>query len=237
MKWIAHRGVSAVAPENTLAAFRMAWAHDVDGVECDVQVSADGVVVVHHDETTGRCGDKDFVIAESDYAQLATVDVGAFKADRFAGERMPTLEAVLAAMPSGKSIQVEIKPEVVQLEAVIALLAQARSDIDLWVMSFNERLLQAVGERLPEVRLLWILDEQEARAQGVFARAQAMSFAGVDVNYRVVDASYVQQAKAHGLIVGTWTVNDAQLAQDFARWGVDMLASDYAPALLDNLGG
>ncbi len=231
-KWIAHRGVSAIAPENTLAAFTLAWAHDVDGIECDIQVTQDDMVVVHHDYTTERCGDRALVIAESDYADLSKVDVGSFKSPQFADQRIPTLAAVLQAMPTSKTIQVEIKPEVVKIEPIIAALKVARKDINLIIMSFNPQLLKQVMTAIPMLTSLWLLDEKEAREDDVFAQARNYGFSGIDVNYKVVDQAYVDKAKAYGLLLGVWTVNNAEIAENFTTWGIDMLASDYAPALL-----
>ena len=88
MEIIAHRGASYDAPENTLAAFRLAFEQGADGIEGDFHLAADGQVVCSHDATTGRCGDADVAIATSSLRQLKRIDVGRWKSQQFAKERM-----------------------------------------------------------------------------------------------------------------------------------------------------
>lgn len=228
-KFIAHRGLSAIAPENTMAAFTLAWAHDADGIELDVQVSADGEVVVHHDESTLRCAGVDYAIAQTDWARLKTLDVGGWKAAHFKGEAIPRLNEVLEMMPTGKIVQVEIKPEVVNVAPIIACLQAARRDIDLIVMSFNAKLLSRVQAALPQLKTLWIVETLDAV---VCEQALAAGFSGVDVDYRALDVAYVQRVQAQQLIVGVWTVNDKQVATELVAAGVEMIASDCVHELL-----
>ena len=120
---IAHRGESADAPENTLAAFRLAWERDVTSIELDVHLSADDRLVVIHDADTERtCGVKR-VIKTSRYADLRELDAGRWKGEQFAGEPLVTLEDVLALLPKGKRCIIEVK---VGPEAVPALVRGAR---------------------------------------------------------------------------------------------------------------
>src|SRR5271170_7325637 len=88
---IAHRGASYDAPENTLAAFRLAWQQGADGIEGDFYLTDDGEIVCLHDSDTGRTGDRKLSVGQSTLAQLRTVDVGVSKGEKFRGERIPTL--------------------------------------------------------------------------------------------------------------------------------------------------
>jgi glycerophosphoryl diester phosphodiesterase len=105
----AHRGASALAPENTLAAFRAAEAGGADGLELDVQLSRDGVPVVLHDATVDRTSDGRGAVAELTLTELRRLDVGTWFAPAFAGERLPTLEEVLAWGGRRLRFNIEIK--------------------------------------------------------------------------------------------------------------------------------
>ncbi|UJF24653.1 hypothetical protein L0B52_00485 [Suttonella sp. R2A3] len=227
-QWIAHRGLSAVAPENTWAAFELAWAHDCDGIELDVQVSRDGVVYVHHDESLLRTAGQDLNLADSDAVTLDTADVGSWFAPEFAGQRLPRLAEVIAMMPVGKIIQVEIKPDVENLAAIAKVLNEARRDVTIYMISFNQQVLCKLAALVPDLPTLWVIDEAEARTATVFELAKEQRFSGIDVNEVVVDQDYVHNAHAHGLILGVWTVNDASRKHTLATFGVDMIASDNA---------
>src|SRR4051812_19201695 len=106
---IAHRGASHDAPENTLAAVRLAWAQHADAVEVDVHLTRDWRLAVIHDPDTRRTGDEVCVVADSTLAELQRLDVGQWKDPRFAGERIPTLEDVFGSVPDGKRTFVELK--------------------------------------------------------------------------------------------------------------------------------
>src|SRR6478609_1034971 len=101
---IAHRGESHLAPENTLAAFRLAWSLGDDAIELDVHLTRDGQVVVCHDDDTSRTtgGRTKRVVRDSAAGELRALDVGAWKGPQYAGERMPLLEEVLSILPAGK---------------------------------------------------------------------------------------------------------------------------------------
>ena len=97
---LGHRGASAEAPENTLAAFRLAVEQGADGVELDVWRCGSGEVVVHHDPDTARTGGVARLVSSTPWAELRRLDVGSWKGERFAGERIPLLAEVLDALPT-----------------------------------------------------------------------------------------------------------------------------------------
>src|SRR5512135_1831254 len=106
---IAHRGSSASAPENTLAAFQLAVEQEADAIELDVDLTRDGHVVVMHDATIDRTTDGHGRVTELTLAEIRGVDAGAWKAAAFDGERVPLLEEVFEAMGQRVLINVEIK--------------------------------------------------------------------------------------------------------------------------------
>ncbi len=106
---VAHRCGSAVAPENTLAALRMAVREGADAVEVDVLPSRDGHPVVHHDDRLSRTAGVDAAVWDLDLAALRALDVGRWFAPAFEGERIPTLEEVVAAVPAGVRLVADFK--------------------------------------------------------------------------------------------------------------------------------
>ena len=99
---IAHRGASADAPENTLAAFRLAWQQGADGIEGDFRLTSDGRIVCFHDDDTARVAGISLIVEETPLTKLRTLDVGAWKGKPWQGERIASLEEVLAEVPAGK---------------------------------------------------------------------------------------------------------------------------------------
>ena len=112
---VAHRGASHDAPENTLAAVKLAWERDADGVEVDVYLTKDGRIAVLHDKTTKRTTGVDRPVAEMTLSELHELDAGSWQDPRWKGERIPSLEEVLDLVPPGKKMYVEVKcgPEIV----------------------------------------------------------------------------------------------------------------------------
>jgi len=100
---VAHRGASFDAPENTVAAIKLAWEQKADASEFDVYLSKDGKIVVIHDATTKRTAGDDMKVALTNLDELRKLDVGKWKNAKFAGEKIPTLEEMLATVPSGKA--------------------------------------------------------------------------------------------------------------------------------------
>ena len=140
---IAHRGASGEAPENTLAAFRRAFAQGADGIEGDFRLTRDGEIVCLHDATTGRTAGADLVVADTDLARLRALDVGAWKGPQWAGERIPTLAEVLGLVPAGKRLYIELKSglEILPhaLAGLVALAAPAAPVSRSWRTSESGR--------------------------------------------------------------------------------------------------
>jgi glycerophosphoryl diester phosphodiesterase len=138
---IAHRGASAAAPANTMAAFEKALALGADGIELDVQLSADGVPVVIHDFTVDDTTDGSGKVARMTLAQLEQLDAGSYFDPAFAGERIPTLEKVLEVMGNRLLLNIELKGFSLfdkGLErAVIGLIEQHALRSRVFLSSFN----------------------------------------------------------------------------------------------------
>ena len=230
MQIIAHRGASGQAPENTLAAFRLAWVQGADGIEMDVHLSADGQVMVHHDEDTARCSDGQYVIADTQSAQLRQLDVGAWKSPQFAGERMPLLSEVLAEVPAGKRVLVEIKVGAEMAPALEQALHATPAGVEVALISFYPEALLACKARLPEIPTYWVVEGvgQPYRVSlEIIALAQQYGFTGLDPDWAAVDPDWVAAARAAGLRLLCWTVNAPAAALGMRALGLDGITTDY----------
>ena len=106
---VAHRGASKLAPENTIAAFELAWDQGADAIEGDFLLTADGEIVCIHDKNTKRVAKSNFTVEDSTLNELLQLDVGAWMGNKWSGTKIPTTSQVFATIPSGKLIYNEIK--------------------------------------------------------------------------------------------------------------------------------
>ncbi len=235
---VAHRGASDEAPENTLAAFRLAWERGADAIEGDFYLTRDGHIVAIHDATTKRtAGGVELRVADSTLAQLQALDVGAWKAERYRGERMPTLAQVLATVPAGKKILIEIKcgPEIVPpLQTVLDHSSLAPDQIV--VIAFQESVIAEVKRQLPQLKAYWLVGYKQDAATKVWTPAREdvlrtldrLGADGLDTegNRQVVDASLVEQLRAGGKEFHVWTIDKPADAQHFQQLGVDSITTN-----------
>jgi glycerophosphoryl diester phosphodiesterase len=240
---IAHRGASYDAPENTLAAFRLAWQQGADGIECDFYLTSDGEIVCLHDPDTGRTGDRKLSVGQSTLEQLRTVDVGASKGDKFRGERIPTLAEVLALVPVGKKrifIEVKCGPQI--LPALRRDLQQSHLATEqIAIISFHTSVIEAVRKQLPEIRayLLYRLPPaNQTRSPrfdptAVLEMLRATDASGLDLGAERgrVTKDEVAQLRSAGYEFHCWTVDDGVLALEYQALGVDSITTNR-PALM-----
>jgi glycerophosphoryl diester phosphodiesterase len=106
---VAHRGASKLAPENTIAAFELAWDQGADAIEGDFLLTADGEIVCIHDKNTKRVAKSNFTVEDSTLNELLQLDVGAWMGNKWSETRIPTISQVFATIPSDKLIYIEIK--------------------------------------------------------------------------------------------------------------------------------
>jgi glycerophosphoryl diester phosphodiesterase len=233
---IAHRGASREAPENTMAAFSLAWREGADGIEADFRLTRDGRIVCLHDDTTKRTAGVELSVAESSLEELRRLDIGAWKGARWRGERIPTLEEVLAGLPAGKMFMIELKsgPEIIDpLQRVLE--ADGVPVERLRLLSFDAQLVAALKERLPGIRACMNVDYrfsprtrawspsraeipailEQIRADGISSKAHAM-----------VDMQFVAEMHGNGKEVHVWTVDSARDADHYRSLGVDSIMTN-----------
>ncbi len=234
-RWLAHRGGGTLAPENTLAAFRLGHRHGCRAFECDVKLSADGVAFLLHDTTLERTTGGSGVAGDRTWAELATLDAGSWHSAPFAGEPMPTLTAIAQfCIATGSLLNIEIKPtpglEALtgqRVAAEAAQLWQGQAALPL-LSSFSVAAVAAARDAAPGVPRALLLD---ALTPGWFEQAQALGCVAVVADFVLVDAGWVEQLHAVGLLAMAYTVNDAAVAERLFSWGVDALFTDAVDKL------
>jgi len=232
---IAHRGASHDAPENTLAAVRLAWEQDADGVEVDIQLSRDGHIVVFHDEDTRRFDVKDRKVKDLTLDELRRLDVGSHKGEKWQGERIPLLNDVLSHIPPGKILLIEIKcgPEIIPaLQRDISNCSLAAEQV--LFIGFHRETMRAVKSHLPAYRALRLYEFYRDPIKGWCPKAEAMiaevredGLNGLDVSHGpAIDWQFVGKVNEAGLPLYVWTVNDRQEANTLQNLGVAGITTD-----------
>lgn len=232
---IAHRGASKDAPENTLAAFREAWAQGADAIEADFRLTVDGAIVCIHDPVTDRVSSKSLVVAESTLAGLRSLDVGEWKGRSFRGERVPTMGEVLALVPPGKGIVMEIKCGLEIMPALDRVLAESTlSPEQIAIISFNDHFIQLFKQRHPRIAARWLayvsLDEYGEFVPGVPELVRTLSRCHADglgaSAHPGVTAAFVDGIRAAGHEFHVWTVDDLAEARRFRAFGVQSITTN-----------
>jgi glycerophosphoryl diester phosphodiesterase len=239
---IAHRGASGVAPENTMAAFEQAVKLGVDVIELDVHGSKDGRLIVIHDSSTARTarGNPQGAVADLTLAQLKMLDAGVWKGPGFSGERIPTLDEVLAAFRGRAIFLIELKARGIE-ERVAQAIREAGMEDGVMLQSFDAESVRIVHGLLPEApagvlyRDTWILDPA-GRGRRIVEQVLEVgaSFAGMNVG--AVSARLVKVLKGGGIDVFAWTADDDWVFTHLIQAGVDGIITNYPERLLRHLG-
>ncbi len=234
----AHRGNSGEWPENTMPAFASGIEVGCDWIELDVYTTKDGKLVVIHDRTTGRVGDKNLVVPESTHAELLTVDVAADFRRRHAKtveecppQRIPLLEDVLRLVRKQKQTRVSIQPKMDCVGQAVALVK--RLGAEAWV-GFNDgslKLMAEVKRLAPGIPVFW--DRRRSDVDDDIRIAREHGFEALVLHYSTVTAEKVGKIKAAGIEAGAWTVNEPAAMKRLLAMGVQRFYTDQPRQLMD----
>jgi glycerophosphoryl diester phosphodiesterase len=239
-KLVGHRGAAALAPENTLAGFRAAAAAGVTGVEFDVWLSADGVPVVIHDATLERTTSGKGPVAAQTAALLGTLDAGAWFAPRFAGERLPTLEATVALLAElGLAANIELKSEgngarpLAQAVAAVVARAWPADRPPPVLSSFDAGCVAACRDVAPGIPRALLVETPDAEA---LAAARSMACLAIHASHRRLNEKLTAMVKNGGWRCAAYTVDDPARARRLLAWGVDCVITNAPDRLKAALG-
>jgi glycerophosphoryl diester phosphodiesterase len=210
----AHRGASAYAPENTLAAFELAVQQKADAIELDAKLTAEGQVVVIHDQTVDRTTDGSGRVGEMTLAQLRRLDAGSHFAPAFHGERIPTLEEVFEAVGEKTFINVELTNYASMADSLAEKVADLvrRHQLAKRVMfsSFNPLALLRARRKLPEPPIGLLAQPGKP---GAWARSwigRIIGYNSLNPELSDADLHLVESAHQHGKRVLVYPVNQAE---------------------------
>jgi glycerophosphoryl diester phosphodiesterase len=216
MKVIGHRGARGLAPENTIASFKKALQHGVDGIEFDLRVTRDGIVVVHHDaELTDPNGDK-YVIAKHTYTELKQ-----HKAD------LPTFTELLDDIGHPVLLYAEIKPGVPTAPIVMIIKSYIKKGWKLEyfrILSFSQPILREMRHSLPDIPL--VVSEKWSGVRAT-RRARDVDTKHIIMNQRWLWWGFIATMNRGGWRLGTYTLNNAAKAKRWQRRGLAAVITDY----------
>ena len=226
----AHRGASAYAPENTLAAFNLAFEQGADAIELDVKLSADGEIVVIHDPTLERTTNGKGRVVKTSLTALRQLDAGSFFDEKFHNERIPTLDEVFEEVGNKLFINVELtnyRTRNDKLAEKVAILVKKHNLQERVIFSsFLARNLHITAQLLPKTpRGLLAMP----KLLGWWARSFGFSSGDYQASHpHLGDVSQKSIERIHrlGRKVNVWTVNDAADMRQLASWDVDGIFTD-----------
>jgi len=260
MKIIGHRGASEEAPENTLEALRLAWDQGAYAAECDVVRTADGELILMHDDSTRRTAlhGEDLRVEDTAWNDLKDLDVGGWKDPAWQGVKIPRLAEVLRAIPEGKHLFIEIKSgstnlgaDARVLDTLEALLTEERVAAGkITFICFDHTFLNRLKKRLPRYNASYLTSYArfrgnwpEVRSGGelekYIAAALANNIDGLDMESSpVISAEWVKKIHAAGLKITIWSYardDTLENARRYQELGVDFLTTNTPAKLLSEL--
>jgi glycerophosphoryl diester phosphodiesterase len=237
-RWIAHRGAGKLAPENTLAAFRLGAQHGYRMFECDAKLSADGVPFLLHDATLERTTSGRGTGGDLPWSALAQLDAGGWHSRVHAGEPLPTLENLARyCIANGYFLNIEIKPtpgledETGQAVGTLSARLWQGQAVPPLFSSFRPEALAGARATAPHIPRALLLD---TLWDGCFEVARTLGCVAIVCNHALWDRALVAQVQGLGLRTLSYTVNDDWAAQRLIALGTDGIITDrvdlFSPA-------
>ena len=230
---IGHRGASYRSPENTLPSFALAFEEGADGVEADFHLTCDGTIVCLHDDNTRRTAGVELSVSGTPLANLRRLDVGSWKGGGWGGAVIPTLDEVLAMLPQGKRLFIELKggPEMVSpLGRVLAACDAPPGQLRL--LSFSAELVRSLKEQLPGYRSCLVTDYRPRGAWRPFPERllATLEETGADglasCDCPLLDDLLAAELRKRSLEIHVWTVDAARAARRLRALGVDSIMTN-----------
>jgi len=234
---IAHRGASGHAPENTMAAFRLAVEQSADWIELDVHQTADGHLVVLHDFSMRRTAGDRRTVRELTLEQVRKLEVGAWREEAYRGERVPTLDEVLAFAENPVRVFIELKrgsPFYPAIERrLLETIARHSAKDRVAISSFDLAALKTLRGLDPEISLGLLT--RKTRPREILDEAKSLKVQSIHISTHRLSKNILMQAHANRLPVYVYTVNRLSLMKRYLAMGADGLFTNYPDRLRDLL--
>jgi len=236
---LAHRGASAYAPENTIAAFRLAHELGADGIECDVRLTRDKIPVIIHDDTVDRTTNGAGRVSDLTIAEIARLDAGSWKTTDYRGEPIPTLAQVFEGLADWLHPVGRVRPCFINLElktkrlttdglerAVLNVIARYGVQDRVLLSSFNPLALHRAKTINPRLARGLLYDSSSP----IFLRQTWLRFwaapQAMHPEHTLLDAKYMEWARRKKLHVNTWTVDEPAEAVRLAKLAVNAIITN-----------
>ena len=233
---VAHRGASADAPENTMAAFTLAWEQGADAIECDVWMTKDKQLVCIHDKNTKKYSHIDMDVTKTSYKKLSTISVGGKKSPKWKKETAPLLSEVLKTVPENKKVFIEIKDSARVMDTLKEVIeGSSLSPNQIAVISFKDEVIKRSKELLPDIDAFLLISFKKHKAkqtwgpshESVLSRLDASKANGLDANASSpYNEAFIRQLKEAGMQTHVWTINNVDMAKRYKGYGIDSITTD-----------
>lgn len=233
VKNIAHRGASALAPENTVVAAELAWKLGADAVELDIYLTKDKRIVAMHDGNTKRTSGENYVVKETKSKVLRKLDVGSFKNPQYKGEKIPFLKEMIATVPDGKELVVELKCGSEVLPYLKKIIKSSGKQKQMIFIGFDWNTIIETKKVFPDNKCYWLSSKKEGLAEKI-KEAALNKLDGVDLGYSVIDEKTMQLSRQLNLDVVAWTVDNPDEMKRLIKLGVNGITTNK-PDLLKTM--
>lgn len=217
--FIAHRGASSLAPENTVAAAKLAWKLGADAVELDIYLTKDNQIMVIHDGNTKRTSGEDYIVKNTTSRVLRKLDVGSFKDKRYKGEKIPFLKEMIATVPPGKKLVVELKCGSEVLPYLKKVVKTSGKQDRLVFISFGWQTILDTKKIFPSNKCYWLCSKKEELTAKIHEAARN-GLDGLDLYAPIIDRETTGLANELKLGVIAWTIDDPVEAKRLIGLGV-----------------
>ncbi|GIP21201.1 glycerophosphodiester phosphodiesterase family protein [Paenibacillus sp. J22TS3] len=227
----AHRGFSGIAPENTMAAVKLAMENTyVKWIEVDVQLSKDGVPFLIHDYTLNRTTSGRGPVKDALWDELSRLDAGSWKSPEYAGERLVTLDRFLEAVQGRLQVNLEIKTENDKYpgleERMVAAVKKRGMEQDVVFTSFDTGALRKVKKIDPGMRTGLIID---GRPADLLERLKDLGSDFLSISYRYLTSEFASRAVQSGIEIMAWTIDDAKTMKRISEMHPEIMICTNRP--------
>ncbi|MFS8118375.1 MAG: glycerophosphodiester phosphodiesterase [Microcoleus sp.] len=229
---IAHRGFSAIAPENTLPAFELAIARGANSIEFDIQLSADSVPVIFHDSTLDRITGVSGKVRDKNLSQLQTLNAGKWFSDEFSDEKIPTLKEALGILKNvDKFLYFDVKPHCEWSDSEVSDFVNTLNGVGIKekcvITSFNDTFLGKVRRVDGDLAIGQIVANLEAYKTQL-SQAVANRDNLISSQYRVLleNPALIQASRSQGVDIVAWTVDDPADMQKLIDLGITRIVTN-----------
>ena len=236
VNYIAHRGDSYIAPENTVIAAKMAWESGADAVEVDVHVSKDNRIMVIHDHDTKRTcyGKNNLSISKTPSVLLRDLDAGVLKGKEFKGEKIPFLSELAETVPAGKYLVVEIKCGKEIFQPLALFMDKYAKKCNIVFIAFDWDMILELKKTYPENKCYWLSSSKTGLIKKMNEAASA-GLNGVNLGFRIIDEEVMKTAGDLKIEVLAWTVDDPTEAKHLIDLGVGKITTNRPKWLKEEL--